>query len=284
MVALVSQFFPLRKVGKLSKGFCPFHNDTDPSFTVYRHSAYCFGCNKYYSPVSFVKAIQKSSYWGAVEWVASRQGLLPVQLPREKEAYTTPIDFNIIEYWHNMVDREYHYSRMITDETINFYRLGWNGRRHVIPIWEGRPRESNVINVKMRGENPKYLNLKGRGLPKLFNKWVLNDYAIVFIGEYDAILGTQDGLPCISSTAGQDTWLPKWTELLNKMDKIFVVPDKGETVAGYNIASNFLGKAKLCQFPHEVKDYTEYRQLGMTPKYFCENILGVGYNAQKLVD
>lgn len=134
MVSLVGQFLPLHKVGSLHKGKCAFHKDTDPSFTVYTHSAYCFGCRKFFNPVDFVKAIQQLDFYKAVEWITTRQGLIPVQLPKKKEEYTTPIPMEIIDYWHNQVDREYHYSRLINDETIDFYRLGWDGRRHTIPI------------------------------------------------------------------------------------------------------------------------------------------------------
>jgi len=276
MAALVSQFLPLRKVGGLYKTECPFHKDTDPSFTVYTHSAYCFGCNKFYSPVDFVKAYRQLDFYKAIEWLATRQGLIPVQLPRGKEVYTTPIPMEIIDYWHNQVDQEYHYGRMFTDETIDLYKLGWTGSRHTIPIWEGKPGESDILSVKTRGENPKYLNLKGRGQPKLFNKWVLEDtdWAIVFIGEYDALLGCQDGLPCVSGTAGQGVWLPEWTTLLSKMKQIYIVPDKGEEVTGYNIASKFMGKAKMCTFK-TYKDYTELRQDEHDVNYFKRMVLNV---------
>ncbi len=283
MVELVSQFLPLRKVGSVHRGECPFHTDSDPSFTVYSHSAYCFGkCQRFFNPVNFVKEIQGLSFYKAIEWIETRHGLIPFQLPKVKEVYTTPIPNEIINYWHSMVDREYHYSRLINDETIDFYKLGWNGSRHIIPIWEGKPGTSPVINVKMRGENPKYMNLKGRGHPKLFNKWILDktDWAIVFIGEYDVILGTQDGLPCVSGTSGQGVWLPEWTELLSKMNRIFVTPDKGEETAGYNIASKFLGKAKLCTFKTH-KDFTEYRRLKNVNNFYVD-ILGVDYSGRIL--
>lgn len=276
MAMLVGQFLSLRKVGGLFKTECPFHTDTDPSFTVYAHSAYCFGCKKFYNPVDFVKAIRGLDFYKAVEWIATRQGLMPVQLPKAKEVYSTPIPMEIIDYWHNQVDREYHYGRMFTDETIDLYKLGWSGTRHTIPIWEGKPGESDVLNVKTRGENPKYLNLKGRGHPRLFNKWVLEetDWAIIFIGEYDALLGTQDGFPCVSGTGGQGVWLSEWTALLSKMKRIYVVPDKGEETSGYNITSQLMGKAKMCTFK-TYKDYTILRQDGNDVDYFKRTILNV---------
>jgi hypothetical protein len=95
--------------------------------------------------------------------------------------------------------------------------LGSDGQgNYVIPIWEGRPRESLVYGAKFRcpeGVMPKYFGLRGRSQPKLFNKFVLKDAkeAVIVLGEFDAILGYQLGLATVSPTSGQNAiiYLPR---------------------------------------------------------------------------
>lgn len=63
LVALISQTVPLRKIGAIYKGLCPFHDDRKtPSLTVDNDKGlwHCYGCNK----------------WGdAVQWVRNRDNL-----------------------------------------------------------------------------------------------------------------------------------------------------------------------------------------------------------------
>ena len=46
IVDIVSEYVNLKKRGKNYVGFCPFHSEHTPSFTVYpdSQSFYCFGC------------------------------------------------------------------------------------------------------------------------------------------------------------------------------------------------------------------------------------------------
>jgi hypothetical protein len=47
----------LRRIGQLYQGLCPFHDESTPSFTVYRDGAkgwYCFGCQRGGSPLDYV--------------------------------------------------------------------------------------------------------------------------------------------------------------------------------------------------------------------------------------
>ena len=55
MSVLVGQYLQLEKSGNISKALCPFHNDEKTkSFTVYQDAAYCFGCGRYFTPMSFL--------------------------------------------------------------------------------------------------------------------------------------------------------------------------------------------------------------------------------------
>ena len=283
MATLVSQYVPVERMGSRHRAKCPFHDDHDPSFVIYPHSAFCFGCNQYYGPASFIATFENIPYTEALKKLELQYDIQLVQLPKQQREYKYPIPQEIIEHWHTQVRRDYMYSRLLEDETINFYMLGYDGTHDIIPVWEGKPGKSEVYAIKRRrinGSGPKYVSLKGRGQPRLFNKWSLKDVntAIVFIGEFDAILGYQDGLPAISSTSGQNSWETNWSPYMQHLTHIYICPDYGESVAGYNIASTFLGRSSVHTFPREAKDYTEYRQAGYTVEDFTTNILGVDYN------
>lgn len=290
MVSLVSQFVSLEKSGSTYKALCPFHDDNNTkSFTVYLDHAHCFGCNGHWDAVDFIKSYLNLDFRGAVSWIKEHRPDLNVTIQQQRSSRHSlpvhPIPQMVIDYWHEMLGerRSYYHSRLLTDDTIDFYKLGWTGISYVIPVWENRPGDSNVYNVRFRKATEdtrdisKYWGIKGRNQPKLFNKWLLNSHktAYIFIGEFDTLLAAQDGLCAVSSTAGQNTWLMEWTRHFNTVDRIYVVPDVGEETAAYRIASNFLGRAKVCSYPRAlgIKDYTEFRQVGYTVDDFRDLVL-----------
>ena len=71
IVDIVSEHVSLDKIGNLYRTYCPFHNDSDPSFTVYPDtgSFYCFGCEKGGDAINFLQEImgfecmEAKKYW-----------------------------------------------------------------------------------------------------------------------------------------------------------------------------------------------------------------------------
>ena len=60
LVEIVKSYgISLKKVGKVYQGLCPFHEDTNPSFTVYpdTNTFYCFGCGVTGDWRKFIKLI-----------------------------------------------------------------------------------------------------------------------------------------------------------------------------------------------------------------------------------
>jgi len=60
IVSVVQSYgIELRKIGKVYQGLCPFHKDTEPSFTVYpeTNTFYCFGCGISGDLTRFIKLI-----------------------------------------------------------------------------------------------------------------------------------------------------------------------------------------------------------------------------------
>jgi len=52
-------------------GICPFHNDHNPSLSVYDDHFYCFGCGEHGDVISFVQKIEKKSFTEAVEQLSA---------------------------------------------------------------------------------------------------------------------------------------------------------------------------------------------------------------------
>lgn len=77
IVALVSNYVPLQKKGKNYVGLCPFHNDTNPSFSVSpeRKIAKCFSCGEGGGPISFYQKINSVSFLEAVTALAEPLGI-----------------------------------------------------------------------------------------------------------------------------------------------------------------------------------------------------------------
>lgn len=77
---------PVRRSSKYWQGLCPFHNDHDPSFTVYSDSWYCFGCNEGGDVISFIQKIEDLSFIEAVKKLEDMTGIKYLSTDRGTEA------------------------------------------------------------------------------------------------------------------------------------------------------------------------------------------------------
>jgi len=283
MPTLVGQWVYLQRKGNCYKAVCPFHNDSEPSLAVYQDHAYCFGCKRYWTPISWLRDfLNIGTVDEAIQWLRLNYGgfsevdSLPISNGNGK--LPIPFDPEIISYWHLLAVRNgavgYYLERGLTEKTVEQYQLGWTGQAYVIPIWEDSPGESDVVVVKFRSSDPdsdlRYWHLEGRGHPRLFNKHILVSAkeAVIVIGEFDALIGMQWGFHTVSGTAGQSTWLWEWSSYFDNVNHIYVVPDHNESAAGLVICSHFNGRVSLCQFPEDTKDLTEFALAGYTADDF----------------
>ncbi|MDH4077775.1 MAG: CHC2 zinc finger domain-containing protein, partial [Acidimicrobiia bacterium] len=74
MVAVVSEYTQLRRVGRRWNGLCPFHVERSPSFSVNAEEGlyYCFGCGVRGDVITFVQDKELLDFVGAVEWLANK--------------------------------------------------------------------------------------------------------------------------------------------------------------------------------------------------------------------
>lgn len=81
LVALISEYVPLRRQGARFLGLCPFHQEKTPSFGVSRgkNFYYCFGCQASGDAITFLRHVEGLGFMEAVERLAERAG---IEVPR----------------------------------------------------------------------------------------------------------------------------------------------------------------------------------------------------------
>ncbi|MBN2619790.1 DNA primase [candidate division WOR-3 bacterium] len=77
IVALISQYVQLKKVGKNYRALCPFHTEKDPSFYVIPDKGiyHCFGCKKGGNAITFLMEYEKLDFPSAVRRLAKDLGI-----------------------------------------------------------------------------------------------------------------------------------------------------------------------------------------------------------------
>ncbi len=77
IVAVITQYTQLRRVGRRFQGLCPFHAEKSPSFSVNAEEGlyYCFGCGVRGDAITFVREKEHLDFVGAVEWLANKAGV-----------------------------------------------------------------------------------------------------------------------------------------------------------------------------------------------------------------
>ncbi len=141
IVAIVSQYTQLKRVGRRFTGLCPFHSEKSPSFSVNGEQGlyYCFGCQAKGDTITFVREIEHLDFVGAVELLAGKAGIT-LRYTDQNESESRRRKARLIEVMERAVDwyherlmtgpdagpaRSYLRSRGFTRESVERYRLGW---------------------------------------------------------------------------------------------------------------------------------------------------------------
>ncbi len=273
---------------------CPFHDETEGSFSIYEENQqyYCYGCGTFGDVLDFVEARQPNvnNVNEAMAFLESTNalaaGAIVAVTPRTR-SQLGPVRSEQIEAWHcQLIDRSWLYERLITDETIDQYQLGyWPQKKAItIPFWTGNIGASPVNVVQMRSLAPdtkrKYFGLTGFYGTAMYNQFLFNansDYLVVLFGTFDALLALQDGIPAVSPN-GANQYHADWTEPLQKFKRIYVVPDLGnesELKAAQLFADKVGKTARVRQFPdgNWGKDFSDWRLDGRSADDFMDFLL-----------
>lgn len=170
----VAQYIEMNQDGDEWFGVCPFHGDTDPSFSISESSPYvyyCFGCGASGNILHFMQAYHKVGFPKAVELLKEFVGYVGevtnsgasdvMKVFRQfkaKQRDAKPSHIILAEDFMQRYDAYAPQLEMWEDEDISreaMERFGvaydWKNERIVFPI---RDREGNVISVSGRTVDP----------------------------------------------------------------------------------------------------------------------------------
>jgi hypothetical protein len=262
---IIGQKVQLRKSGSEYSGKCPHHDDKTASLSVSDKFYKCHAAGDDFQGDVFtwLQWERNCDFKEAVRLATEMAGL-PRSNGHARKAETPPehIDDSTVERYHSALTlrhREYLRGpkRGLTDQTIDAFKLGWDGYRYTIPVYVN----GKLVNIRhrkdddnARDEGPKMLNTKGYGSPaRLFNREVLPgcDAPIVCEGEFDAMMLTQQGWAAVTTTHGAGTFLKEWLPLFNHCKIVYVCYDRdiAGKKGGYDVGEMFGDRARMVELP-----------------------------------
>jgi DNA primase len=141
IVAVVSQYTQLRKVGRRFQGLCPFHSEKTPSFSVNAEDGlyYCFGCQAKGDVITFVEEIEHVDFPNAVERLAAKLGKSLRYTDRQegegrkKRARLHDVMARAVDWYHERLlsgadagaARKYLRERGLEGDVVREFRIGW---------------------------------------------------------------------------------------------------------------------------------------------------------------
>lgn len=175
-------------------------------------------------------------------------------------------------------NRDYWHKRLLTDTTIDLYKLGYYNGWSTVPIFL----DGELLNFQMRRDIPdKRIKLRYANGTSLFNSEVTKIFNTMFITEglVDCILLNQIGIPAISKTSGALTWLDDWSKSFMKIKEIKIVFDNDDAgrKGAIRIAKKLgIYRAKIFTFEgfKEGYDIIDYFRDGNTKEDFKDLING----------
>ncbi len=141
IVAVISEYVQLKRVGRRWQGLCPFHAEKTPSFSVNAEMGvyHCFGCKASGDAITFVREVEHADFVEAVERLAGRSGIaLRYTAPgegadRQKRGKLTEALEQAVEWYHQRLltspdagqARGYLRHRGYDGDIVRQYKLGW---------------------------------------------------------------------------------------------------------------------------------------------------------------
>lgn len=175
-----------------------------------------------------------------------------------KVIFSLPHEALVNIMWANGAkNRDYWYSRKLTDNTIDRYKLGYYDGWSLVPIYE----DNEFVNFQCRRDEPKkaahYWYKTGKVY--LFNDTVLPFTKVIYITEglVDAILLTQEGFPSVSA-GGVNTWQQGWFNKFTNIPTIYYFEDNDEAgrIGSRAVCNSLgLGRVKIVTFPDKENKY-----------------------------
>lgn len=161
--------------------------------------------------------------------------------------------------WENgKSNREYWYTRTLTDETIDKFKLGFYQDWFTIPIY----RDEHFINFQCRRDNPekRIINWYKGSHPSLINSEILKFVNKVYLveGAVDPIVLSQNGIPAVSHNSGNMGFQNEWFKYFcNQKEIIYIADNDKAGIEGAIKVTKILGedRTKVFRFKDKKQGY-----------------------------
>lgn len=271
------------------KIFAPWRQEDTPSVHIYPDGKWHdFGTGEHGDVFDLVGKIHFPNYDPALHLPdvidllgATTIAPLPAQPTREPPKKTPRrLALEEVVAYHDNLPAErrawWRDERGLTDQTIDKFLLGWNGRRYTIPLLY----RLVPFGLKMRrseiddGYEVKYLMSKDC-VNGLFNADVLwgATRCLITEGEIDTMIADQWGYTATCSTGGAGTWKPEWIKFFAHIPQIYVIYDNDKAgVEGALRVRASIRRAKILTLPAGIKDIGELHKEGLAESWLRSQI------------
>jgi DNA primase len=173
IVAVISQYTQLKRVGQRWSGLCPFHAEKTPSFSVNAEEGFyhCFGCKVSGDAITFLREKEQLDFVGAVEALATRAGITLRYTDRDqgegrkRQARLLELTERAAEWYHDRlrtspdaaVARSYLRGRGFDADEVAHYRIGW-----APDAWDQMARSLRVGQADLEASGLGFKNKAGR--------------------------------------------------------------------------------------------------------------------------
>ncbi len=259
----------IQRRGTEIKASCPFkhlhqsHTDNNPSLTVNLRKGvyYCNTCHSKGNVHTMLRYIENI---GSEEAWFKLGDSLNIQRPDGTRPTRPDIEPGLIQHYHKAlmeltgpIREVLRVRRGLLDETLRQFRIGWDGDRITIPIyneyntvvnfrrykWNSTNDQWKVLNYVDENENS-YGEVRIFGIERVLDEDI--DYIVWCEGEMDRLCAEQHGFPTACATSGAGTWRPEWTRLFRGKKRVYLAQDNDE--------AGRIATAKLCEKLYRVVD------------------------------
>ncbi len=173
LVAVISQYTQLKRVGRRWSGLCPFHNEKTASFSVNAEEGFyhCFGCKASGDAITFLREKEQLDFVGAVEALANRAGITLRYTERDegegrkRQARLFELTDKAADWYHERLRtgpdaaaaRRYLRSRGFDADEVAHYRIGW-----APDAWDAMARSLRVSRDDLEAAGLGFQNKAGR--------------------------------------------------------------------------------------------------------------------------
>jgi DNA primase len=173
IVQIISEYTPLRRVGRQWSGLCPFHSEKTASFSVNPNTNvfYCFGCQAQGDVIGFVMDKEQVDFPTAVERLANKAGISLRYTDRsegegrKRRAKLVDTMTRAVAWYHERLlsgpdagpARKYLRERGLDGEIVRDFQIGW-----APDAWDELTRALRLDDDLATGTGLARLNSRGR--------------------------------------------------------------------------------------------------------------------------